>query len=65
LAIQKKSIYKLIKTEKQIEIFASKEEIELAIKYGGKNHKDLLHYILAKNYSADYLVSNNLRHMEL
>ncbi|MDD3126842.1 MAG: hypothetical protein PHT27_04425 [Candidatus Izemoplasmatales bacterium] len=63
---EKSLFYKLIKNRKnKIEIFASKEEIELSIKYGGKNHKDLLHYILAKNYSADYLVSNNIRHMEL
>ena len=58
--------YKLIKNHKnKIEIFASKEEIDLSIKYGGKNHKDLLHYILAKDYGADYLVSNNITHMEL
>lgn len=58
--------YKLLENRKNlIKINASPTQIQLAQKFGGNNWKDLLHYILAKQLEADYLVSNNVPHMRL
>lgn len=57
-------LYRLLRDDSKIvKIQASKEQIELAKKFGGQNWKDLLHYMLAKQLDADYLVSNNIPHM--
>jgi predicted nucleic acid-binding protein len=58
-------LYKLLENHNIKKIIATTEQIKLAKRYGKNNWRDLLHFILAKELEADYLVSNNVIHMNL